>query len=141
MPDRRAGRYCGRFWVKADINLSAEIVAFDAVDGATPMPSKCYAVIALKQPQIKEVKHHQCSGRNWRGHDDVMQISRARIGRTRLGQRIFECVLSIGTRSAQSIMASGHTRPHKQAGHMTAPDQCCSNVKNALAKAPSTHDP
>src|SRR5215468_6053894 len=29
------------------------------------------------------------------------------IGRTRLGQRIFECVLLIGTRSAQSIMASG----------------------------------
>ncbi len=31
------------------------------------------------------------------------------IGRARLGQRIIECVLSIGTRSAQSIMASGHT--------------------------------
>jgi hypothetical protein len=29
------------------------------------------------------------------------------IGRTRMGQRIFECVLSIGTRSAHSIMASG----------------------------------
>jgi hypothetical protein len=28
------------------------------------------------------------------------------IGRTRLGQRIFECVFTIGTRSAQSIMAS-----------------------------------
>jgi hypothetical protein len=26
-----------------------------------------------------------------------------------MGQRIFECVLSIGTRSAQSIMASGFT--------------------------------
>src|SRR5262249_11016688 len=31
------------------------------------------------------------------------------IGRTRLGQRIFECVFSIGTRSAQRIMASGFT--------------------------------
>jgi transposase len=31
------------------------------------------------------------------------------IGRTRLGQRILECVLTIGTRSAQSIRASGHT--------------------------------
>jgi hypothetical protein len=26
-----------------------------------------------------------------------------------MGQRIFECVLSFGTRSAQSIMASGFT--------------------------------
>jgi hypothetical protein len=32
--------------------------------------------------------------------------------------------------------------PHKQAGHMTAPDQCCINVKKVLAnQAPSTHDP
>jgi len=31
------------------------------------------------------------------------------IGTTRLGQRIFECVFLIGTRSAQSIMASGFT--------------------------------
>jgi len=31
------------------------------------------------------------------------------IGTTRMGQRIFECVLSIGTRSEQSIMASGFT--------------------------------
>jgi hypothetical protein len=30
------------------------------------------------------------------------------IGKTRLGQRILECVFSIGTRSAQSIRASGH---------------------------------
>jgi hypothetical protein len=31
------------------------------------------------------------------------------IGRTRMGQRIFECVLSIGPRSAHSNMASGCT--------------------------------
>ena len=57
-----------------------------------------------------------------------------------MGQRIFECVLSIGTRSAQSIMASGliaaqtgrthdRTRPMLQLG------------QKVLAKAPSTHDP
>jgi hypothetical protein len=62
------------------------------------------------------------------------------IGRTRMGQRIFECVLSIGTRSAQSIMASGliaaqtgrthdRTRPMLQLG------------QKVLAEAPSTHDP
>jgi CheY-like chemotaxis protein len=31
--------------------------------------------------------------------------------------------------------------PHQQAGHVTAPDQCSSNVKIALAMAPSTRDP
>jgi len=31
--------------------------------------------------------------------------------------------------------------PHQQAGHVTAPDQCCNNVKKALAMAPSTRDP
>jgi hypothetical protein len=57
-----------------------------------------------------------------------------------MGQRIIECVLSIGTRSAQSIMASGliaaqtgrthdRTRPMLQLG------------QKVLAKAPSTHDP
>src|SRR5690348_13623798 len=30
--------------------------------------------------------------------------------------------------------------PHQQAGHVTAPDQCCSSQK-VLAKAPSTRDP
>jgi len=38
-------------------------------------------------------------------------------------------------------MASGFTA-HKQAGHMTAPDQCRIDVKKVLAnQAPSTHDP
>ena len=31
------------------------------------------------------------------------------IGRTRLGQRTLKCMRTIGTRSAQSIRASGHT--------------------------------
>src|SRR6185437_16692109 len=31
--------------------------------------------------------------------------------------------------------------PHQQAGHVTAPDQCCTYVKKALAMAPSTRDP
>jgi hypothetical protein len=51
------------------------------------------------------------------GYVDLKELARTRrrnadkvdpgIGRTRMGQRIFECVLSIGTRSAQGIMASG----------------------------------
>src|SRR5437660_6642987 len=44
-----------------------------------------------------------------------------------MGQRIFECVLSIGTRSAQNIMASGFTaaqtgRTHDRTRPMTYVD-------------------
>jgi transposase len=53
-------------------------------------------------------------------------------GYLKRSKRIFECVLSIGTRSALSIRASGHHRPHQQAGHVTAPDQCCKNVRKFL---------
>jgi len=62
------------------------------------------------------------------------------IGRTRMGHRTLKCGLTIGTRSAQSIMASGHRaaqtgRTHDRTRPMLLP---CQKV---LAKAPSTHDP
>ena len=38
-----------------------------------------------------------------------------------MGHSIFECVLLIGTRSAEGIMASGHVYRAKQAEHMAAP--------------------
>jgi hypothetical protein len=31
--------------------------------------------------------------------------------------------------------------PHQQAGHVTAPDQCCRKRQKVLAMAPSTRDP
>src|SRR5512132_2698179 len=37
--------------------------------------------------------------------DILPLVEGARIGRTRLGRRTLKCVLTIGTRSAQSIMA------------------------------------
>src|SRR5919109_5435196 len=62
------------------------------------------------------------------------------IGTTHLCHRISECVLMTGTRSAESIMASGHGAPHQQAGHMAAPTSLASPSKKTLAKAePSTH--
>ena len=67
-------------------------------------------------------------GEDRRGNADKVDPG---IGTTRLGQRIFECVFLIGTRSAQSIMASGHTGRTKQAAHMTAPDQCCINSESS----------
>jgi transposase len=62
------------------------------------------------------------------------------IGRTRMGQRIFECVLSIGTRSAQSIMASGLIAAQKGRTHDRTRPMLQLGQK-VLAKAPSTHDP
>ena len=62
------------------------------------------------------------------------------IGTTHLCQRISECVLLTGTRSAESIMASGHAAPHQQAGHMAAPTSLASPSKKTLANGePSTH--
>ena len=62
------------------------------------------------------------------------------IRTTHLCQRISECVLMTGTRSAESIMASGHRAPHQQAGHMAAPTSLASPSKKTLAKGePSTH--
>ena len=58
-----------------------------------------------------------------------------------MGHRTLKCVLTIGTRSAQSIMASGFTAAQTGRTHdRTRPmlHQC----QKVLAKAaPSTHDP
>src|SRR6516225_5688103 len=87
--------------------------AYDAVGGASPAASKCHRLVASKPEELKEVRPG-----NETAFEVLKELARTRrrnadkvdpgIGRTRLGQRIFECVLSIGTRSAQSIMASGH---------------------------------
>src|SRR5262249_46152293 len=64
----------------------------------------------------------------------------ARIGRTRVGQRTLKCVVLIGTRSAQSIMASGFTAAQTGRTHdRTRP--MLHRRQKVLAKAPSTHDP
>src|SRR5215510_7162828 len=62
------------------------------------------------------------------------------IGRTGLGQRIFECVFLIGTRPAQSIMASGFTAAQTGRTHDRTRPMLQLRQK-VLAKAPSTHDP
>jgi hypothetical protein len=56
-------------------------------------------------------EREQKASTNWRGHDDVMQIRSFRgLGEPARGHRIIECARWIGTRSAQSIRASGHPR-------------------------------
>jgi len=75
-------------------------------------------VVALKREKFKEVRPLPGSGRDDRelkfegiGGDRRRNADKvvAGIGRTRLGHRTLNCVRTIGTRSAQSIMASGHT--------------------------------
>src|SRR5436190_7113998 len=111
--------------------------ASDAVDGASSDVSKCYTGwVESESNQGGETTANL-------GAEALKELARTRrrnadkvdpgIGRTRLGQRIFECVFLIGTRSAHSIMASGFTAAQK-AGHMTAPDQCCSCVRKFLPR-------
>ena len=46
-----------------------------------------------------------------------------------------------GTLSADTIRASGLVRPHRKAGHKTAPDQNAKNIESTLAmREPSTQD-
>src|SRR5262249_29130436 len=48
---------------------------------------------------------------NWPGHNDVMQTWSFRgLGEARLGHRIFECVLSIGTRIGTSPVDATNSR-------------------------------
>ena len=87
--------------------------ASDAVDDARPAVSKCYSsCVENESNQGGETTANL-------GAEALKELARTRrrnadkvdpgIGRTRVGQRIVECVLLIGTRSAQSIMASGFT--------------------------------
>src|SRR5436190_23682260 len=62
------------------------------------------------------------------------------IGRTRLGQRIFECVLSRLGPDPRMALWPAATPPHKQAGHMTAPDQCCSCVRKRTLASPKSRN-
>src|SRR5438477_10302891 len=77
-----------------------------------PAPRHRSAVDWLSQPErFKEVRQattvaFEGIGEDRRGNADKVDPG---IGTTRVGQRIFECVFTIGTRSAQSIMASGFT--------------------------------
>jgi hypothetical protein len=43
-----------------------------------------------------------------------------------------ECLAIRAARKLKAIRASSPPGLHQQAGHMTAPDQCCINVKKAL---------
>ena len=131
--------------VKRTWPFALHMSAFDAVDGAPSAASKCYRVVALKRARLKEVRPG-----NEAAFEILKELARTRrrnadkvdlgIGRTRLGQRTLKCVFLIGTRSAQSIMASGFTAAQTGRTHdRTRP--VLQLRQKVLAKAPSTHDP
>src|SRR5690348_10908511 len=118
--------------------------AFDAVDGANSAGLKCYtSCVESESNQGGETTANL-------GAEALNELARTRrcnadkvdpgIGTTRLGQRIFECVFLIGTRSAQSIMASGFTAAQTGRTHDRTRPMLQLRQK-VLAKAPSTHDP
>jgi hypothetical protein len=96
---------------------SAASVVNDAVNGATSAASECYSVVALKRKKIQggeaARQRQRRQGKKFEGIGEDRRRNAnkvvAGIGRTRLGHRTLKCVRTIGTRSAQSIMASGHT--------------------------------
>ena len=77
--------------------------------------------------------------RNWRGHDDVMQTRSIRgSGEPAWVNASFECVLSIGTRSAQSIMAIGLTAAQTGRTHDRTRPMLQQRQKVLAKAAPST---
>ena len=101
--------------VKRASQIHGAVSANDAVDGACSAASKCHRLVASKPEQFKEVRPGNDDGvpkywRNWRGHDNVMQTRSIRgSGEPVWVIALLKCALTIGTRSAQSIMASGFT--------------------------------
>src|SRR6516165_2462909 len=119
--------------------------AFDAVDGARSAASKCYRVGVLKRARLKEVRPG-----NETAFEVLKELARTRrrnaetvvpgIGRTRLGQRTLKCVFLIGTRSAQSIRASGFTAAQTGRTHDRTRPMLQLRQK-VLAKAPMVWTP
>jgi hypothetical protein len=119
----------------------------DAVDGACSAASKCHRLVASKPERFNEVRPGNDDGvpkfwRNWRGHDDVMQIRSIRgSGEPVWVIALLKCALTIGTRSAQSIMASGFTAAQTGRTHDRTRPMLHKRQKVLAKAAPSTHDP
>jgi hypothetical protein len=141
---------CVSFRGKADMRRGAAStlsVADDAVDGACSAASKCHRLVASKPERLKEVRPGNDDGvpkfwRNWRGHDDVMQTRSIRgSGEPVWVIALLKCARTIGTRSAQSIMASGFTAAQTGRTHDRTRPMLHKRQKVLAKAAPSTHDP
>src|SRR5215510_10172013 len=73
------------------------------------------------------------SHRNWRGHNDVMQTRSIRgSGEPAWVNASSNACFRLGP-DPRRALGPAAAAPHQQAGHMTAPDQCCINVKKLLS--------
>ena len=95
---------CPLSGVKRTSKSKSVTSAYDAVDGARSAASKCYSGCVESESNK--------GGQHDRRNADKVDPG---IGRTRLGP------------------------PHKQAEHMTAPDQCCSYVRKSLPRRRPDH--
>ena len=116
----------------------APMSAFDAVDGARSAASKCHRLVASKPERFKEVRPGNDGvlkfWRNWRGHDDVMQTRSIRgSGQPAWVNASLNACFRLGPDPRRALWPAA-SRPHKQAGHMTAPDQCCSYVRKFVPR-------
>jgi hypothetical protein len=104
--------------------------------------SKCHRLVGSKPERFKEVRPGNDDGvpkfwRNWRGHDDVMQTRSIRgSGEPVWVIALLKCALTIGTRSAQSIMASGFTAAQK--GRPSRPGRRQGQAASATGRATSS---
>jgi hypothetical protein len=118
--------------VKRTCLFASHMSAFDAVDGARSAASKWY-----RPGNEMAFEFFKELARTRRRNADKVDPG---IGRARLGQRTLKCVFLIGTRSANSIMASGLTAAQTGRTHDRTRPMLQLRQK-VLAKAPSTHDP
>src|SRR5215470_12130296 len=122
--------------------------AFDAVDGAHSAASKCNT--GLKRWGIQEGERTADSGiddmelkvlTNWRGHDDVMQTRSIRgSGKPAWVNASLNACFRLGPDPRIALWPAA-SLPHKQAGHMTASDQCCSNSESSCQGGANGMDP
>ena len=111
-----------------------------------PAPRDRSAVDWLSQPErFKKVRQAttvafevEGIGEDRRGNADKVDPG---IGRARMGHRTLKCVLTIGTRSAHSIMASGFTAAQTGRTHDRTRPMLQLGQKVLAKAAPSTHDP
>ena len=96
------------------------------------------------QSDSKEVRPGNDDGvpkfwRNWRGHDDVMQTRSIRgSGEPVWVNASSNACFRLGPDPRRALWPAA-SPPHKQAGHMTAPDQCCTNVRKFLPRRRRPH--
>jgi hypothetical protein len=110
------------------------MAANDAVDGATLPRRECYSgylgAIAIQGGETAAGEVTELARTVRRSADTVVPG----IGRTRLGHRIYKVRANDWDPIRAEHSGQRLHRPHQQAGHVTAPDQCCRSVRKFLPR-------